>query len=48
MTEDEHDGPETITVERRGGVRLMGLNRPDKRNAFNVQMLHELWPRRTT
>ena len=27
-----------ITVERRGHVLLMGLNRPDKMNAFDVEM----------
>lgn len=31
-----------LTVERRGHVLLMGLNRPDKRNAFNIEMLMEL------
>jgi enoyl-CoA hydratase/carnithine racemase len=38
-------GPETgstVTVERHGHVLLMGLNRPEKRNAFNLQMLREL------
>src|ERR1700746_2713869 len=35
--------PETaVTVERRGHVLLMGLNRPDKRNAFNLAMLDQL------
>ena len=29
---------ETVTVERRGRVLLMGLNRPAKRNAFNMEM----------
>ncbi len=29
---------ERITVERRGHVLLMGLNRPDKMNAFDVEM----------
>ena len=32
----------TVTVERDGQVLLMGLNRPEKRNAFNVAMLEEL------
>ena len=32
----------TVTVERDGHVLLMGLNRPEKRNAFNLQMLREL------
>jgi enoyl-CoA hydratase len=35
--------PETaVTVERRGHVLLMGLNRPAKRNAFNLAMLDQL------
>ena len=33
---------DTVTVERRGHVLLMGLNRAAKRNAFNLQMLSEL------
>ena len=32
----------TVTVERDGHVLLMGLNRPDKRNAFNTAMITEL------
>ena len=31
-----------ITVERRGHVLLIGLNRPEKRNAFNLQLIDEL------
>lgn len=31
-----------VTVERRGHVLLMGLNRPAKRNAFNLAMIEEL------
>jgi enoyl-CoA hydratase/carnithine racemase len=31
-----------VTVEQRGHVLLMGLNRPAKRNAFNIAMLDEL------
>jgi enoyl-CoA hydratase len=31
-----------VTVEQRGRVLLMGLNRPDKRNAFTTAMLTEL------
>src|SRR3954454_5718515 len=31
-----------IEVEQQGHVLLMGLNRPEKRNAFNVEMLEEL------
>jgi hypothetical protein len=33
---------DAVTVERRGHVRLMGLNRPGKRNAFNLAMIDEL------
>jgi enoyl-CoA hydratase len=36
------DHPEVITRERRGHVALIGLNRPTKRNAFDVSMLHGL------
>ncbi len=31
-----------ITVETRGHVFIMGLNRPDKRNAFDLEMYEEL------
>jgi enoyl-CoA hydratase/carnithine racemase len=31
-----------ISVERRGAVLLIGLNRPAKRNAFDVEMLEQL------
>ena len=31
-----------VTVERRGHVLLMGLNRPGKRNALNLTMLDHL------
>jgi enoyl-CoA hydratase len=31
-----------VTVERRGHVLLMGLNRPDKRNAFNLALIDQL------
>ena len=30
-----------ITVERRGHVLLMGLNRPEKMNAFDVEMYQD-------
>ncbi len=32
----------TVTIERRGHVLLMGLNRPARRNAFTLQMFEEL------
>lgn len=32
----------TLTVERDGQILLMGLNRPEKRNAFNMELLREL------
>jgi enoyl-CoA hydratase len=32
----------TVTIERDGHVLLMGLNRPEKRNAFNRAMLSDL------
>src|SRR5947207_15531734 len=31
-----------VTVERRGHLLLMGLNRPAKRNAFNLAMIDQL------
>src|SRR5215218_6488604 len=31
-----------ISVERRGHVLLIGLNRPAKRNAFDLEMLDQL------
>jgi enoyl-CoA hydratase/carnithine racemase len=31
-----------VTVERRGHVLLMGLNRPEKRNAFNLALIDQL------
>ncbi|MBX7171701.1 MAG: crotonase/enoyl-CoA hydratase family protein [Pyrinomonadaceae bacterium] len=31
-----------ISVEQRGHILLIGLNRPAKRNAFDIQMLNEL------
>ncbi len=33
---------DTISLERDGHVLVMGLNRPDKRNSFNVAMLADL------
>src|SRR5258705_7195057 len=36
------DTPDPITRERRGHIFLIGLNRPAKRNAFDLAMLNEL------
>src|SRR3989442_9253936 len=33
---------DAVTVERDGHVLLMGLNRPEKRNAFNLAMIDQL------
>jgi enoyl-CoA hydratase/carnithine racemase len=33
---------ETLTVEERDHILFVGLNRPEKRNAFNLQMIREL------
>ncbi len=33
---------ERITLERRGHVLMIGLNRADKRNAMDLQMYHEI------
>jgi enoyl-CoA hydratase/carnithine racemase len=33
---------QTVSLERDGHVLMMGLNRPDKRNAFNLAMLADL------
>lgn len=38
-TKSQHSA---LTLERRGHVLLMGLNRPEKRNAFNIELLMEL------
>ncbi len=40
MSTTENHG--VLTLERRGHVLLMGLNRPQKRNAFNIELLMEL------
>lgn len=44
MNEANSAGAEApaVTIERRGHVLLAGLNRPAKRNAFNLAMMHEL------
>src|ERR1700755_2252622 len=34
--------PSTLTIETRGHVLCIGLNRPQKLNAFNPDMLREL------
>ncbi|HEY7796448.1 MAG TPA: enoyl-CoA hydratase-related protein, partial [Microbacteriaceae bacterium] len=34
--------PERISIEDRGHLRLIGLNRPEKMNAADEQMLSEL------
>ena len=36
------NGEPVLTTELRGHVLLMGLNRPAKRNAFNVELLESL------
>jgi enoyl-CoA hydratase len=36
------NGEPVLTTEQRGHVLLMGLNRPAKRNAFNVELLEAL------
>ena len=36
------ENQDVLTLERRGHVLLMGLNRPHKRNAFNIELLMEL------
>lgn len=38
----ENSDSTVLTCERRGHVLLMGLNRPAKRNAFNLELLMEL------
>lgn len=42
MTHPTNPTPARVTTERRGSLLLMGLNRPDKRNAFDTAMLLEL------
>lgn len=36
------DDQNVLTLERRGHVLPMGINRPQKRNAFNIALLMEL------
>ncbi|WP_344415760.1 crotonase/enoyl-CoA hydratase family protein [Pseudonocardia ailaonensis] len=38
---DVGHGP-VVTVERRGHLLLIGLNRPEKRNAFNLELMDQL------
>ena len=42
MTTDSETRDDVLTVERRGHVLLMGLNRPTKRNAFTIDLLMAL------
>lgn len=42
MSVDESRIGETVTVERKDHVLLVGLNRPEKKNAFNLEMLGDL------
>lgn len=42
MQESTHDGEPVVTVELRGHVLLIGLNRPAKRNAVNHEVLNAL------
>jgi enoyl-CoA hydratase len=44
MTQPSQPSPDAprVLVEQRGAVRLIGLNRPDKRNAADLRMLAEL------
>ncbi|GAF48332.1 crotonase/enoyl-CoA hydratase family protein [Rhodococcus wratislaviensis] len=36
------EGEPAVTVERRGHVLLIGLNRPEKYNAFNLELIEQL------
>ena len=38
----ETDQEVAVSLERHGHVLLIGLNRPHKRNAFNLALLHQL------
>jgi enoyl-CoA hydratase/carnithine racemase len=42
MTTAANPTLDTVTLERDGHVLVMGLNRPEKRNAFNVAMIADL------
>jgi enoyl-CoA hydratase len=42
MNSIEQVSQQAVTVELRGHVLLVGLNRPQKRNAFNLAMMREL------
>ncbi len=42
MSTSENSNPSIITREKRGHVFLIGLNRPEKKNSFNLSLLHEL------
>lgn len=39
---EQESSERAVTVERRGHILLMGLNCPEKYNAFNLQMIREL------
>ena len=38
----EENQQSIVTLRQRGHVLLMGINRPEKRNAFNIELLREL------
>src|SRR3954451_1773487 len=42
MNSPEQDQQSAVTIEQRGHVLLVGLNRPQKRNAFNLQLMKDL------
>jgi enoyl-CoA hydratase len=42
MSDTTASDENAVTVERRGHVMLIGLNRPEKRNAFNVALIDQL------
>ena len=42
MTDANHQATPKITCEKRGHLLLIGVNRPAKMNAFDVEMLEGL------